>query len=54
MTHTVGHRVNDDTGAAYTQACRYPDGTSVLCATVIQLEGGLISRQTVIQVWDES
>jgi len=54
MTHSVKHRVKDDTGAAYTQACRYPDGTNVLCATVIELDGGAISGQTVVQVWDES
>ena len=53
MTHSVRHRVKDGTGAAYTQACRYPDGTNVLCATVIELEDGLISGQTVVQVWDE-
>jgi hypothetical protein len=54
MTHTVGHRVIDQTGAAYTQACRYPDGTNVLCATVIEVDNGQISAQTVVQVWDES
>jgi hypothetical protein len=54
MTHAVRHRVNDETGAAYTQACRYPDGTNVLCATVIELDNGLISSQTVVQVWDEN
>jgi len=54
MTHTVQHTVSDDCGAAYTVACRYPDGTNVLCATVIELDGGSIAKQTVIQVWDES
>ncbi len=53
MTHSVKHTVEDDTGAAYTQACRYPDGTNVLCATLIALDGGHISEQTVVQVWDE-
>ena len=53
MTHSVKHRVKDDTGAAYTLACLYPDGTNVVCATVIELDGGLISGQTVVQVWDE-
>ena len=53
MTHSVQHTVKDDTGVAYTQACRYPDGTNVLCATVIGLDGGLISEQTVVQAWDE-
>jgi SnoaL-like domain len=54
MTHTVKHRVLAETGAAYTQACRYPDGTNVMCATVIELDGGVISRQTVLEVWDEA
>ena len=53
MTHEVTHRVSDEDGAAYTLACRYPDGTNVLCATVIELEGGQIAGQTVVQVWDE-
>ena len=53
MTHSVKHRVLDDTGAAYTQACRYRDGTNVICATVIELEDGVISGQTVLEVWDE-
>jgi hypothetical protein len=54
MTHSVKHRVLDETGAAFTEACRYPDGTNVMCATVIALDGGLISGQTVIQAWDEA
>jgi hypothetical protein len=53
MTHSVQRTVKDDTGVAYTEACRYPDGTNVLCATVIGLDGGLIADQTVVQVWDE-
>ena len=54
MTHSVQHTVSDDGGAAYTVACRYPDGTNVLCATVIELQDGAIARQTVVQAWDES
>jgi hypothetical protein len=54
LAHSVRHRVVDDTGAAFTQSCRYPDGTNVLCATVIELDGGLISGQTVLEVWDEA
>ncbi len=53
MTHTVLARVQDAGGAAYTLGCRYPDGTSVLCATVFQVDGEQISDQTVVQVWDE-
>jgi hypothetical protein len=54
MTHRVQHRVNDEAGAAYTQACRYPDGTNVLCATVIELKDGQIADQKVVEVWDEA
>jgi hypothetical protein len=53
MTHKVNHSVSDGGGAAYTQACRYQDGTNVLCATVIKLADGQIADQTVVQVWDE-
>jgi hypothetical protein len=54
MTHSVQHRVSNDEGAAFTLACRNPDGTSVLCATVIELQDGAIIQQTVVQAWDES
>jgi hypothetical protein len=54
MTHSVEHPVSSDTGAAFTLACRYPDGTNVLCATVIELQNGAIANQTVVQVWDEN
>jgi SnoaL-like domain len=54
MTHTVGHTVEDEDGAAFMVSCRYPDGTTVLCSTVLELEGGSIARQTVVQVWDET
>jgi hypothetical protein len=54
MTHKVQHRVKDATGAAYTVACRYPDGTNVLCSTVLALADGQIADQSVVQVWDEA
>jgi hypothetical protein len=54
MVHSVQHRVKDETGGAFTMACRYPDGTNVICATVIALGGEQIKDQTVLQVWDES
>ena len=54
MTHRVQRTVSDATGAAYTQACLYPDGTNVLCATVLELDGEQIAGQTIVQVWDEA
>jgi hypothetical protein len=53
MTHSVQHRVQDETGAAFTLACRYADGTNVICATVIELDAGLIASQAIVQAWDE-
>lgn len=53
MTHRVQHTVRDDAGAAFTEACRYPNGTNVLCATVLEIADGLITRQTGVQAWDE-
>jgi ketosteroid isomerase-like protein len=53
MTHSVQHRVRDETGAAFTVACRYADGTNVLCATVVELDAGLIASQAIVQAWDE-
>jgi ketosteroid isomerase-like protein len=54
MSHQIQHSVGDAGGAAFSEACRYPDGTNVLCATVLRLSDGQISEQTVVQVWDES
>lgn len=53
LTHSVQHAVNDESGAAFTVDCRYPNGTRVLCATVLQLAEGAIAQQTVVQAWDE-
>jgi ketosteroid isomerase-like protein len=54
MSHHIQHSVGDAGGAAFSEACRYPDGTNVLCATVLRVSDGQISDQTVVQAWDES
>jgi hypothetical protein len=54
MTHSVSHRVADANGAAFIVDCRYPDGTSVICAAHLSLDGGRITGQTVVQAWDEA
>jgi len=53
MKHAVGHSVADEGGAAFTEDCGYPDGKQVLCATVLEIEDGLIVRQVGVQAWDE-
>jgi hypothetical protein len=52
MTHNVETSLADGNRLAFTQACAYPDGTRVFCAAMIELAGGKISRQTVVQAWD--
>ena len=52
MTHTLVKGVADDKHLAFTQSCAYPDGTKVLCSTMIELKNGKIAKQTVVQAWD--
>ena len=54
MAHAVKQTVADANGVAFYEACRYPDGTNVLCATVLRLADGLIAEQTIVQAWDEA
>jgi SnoaL-like domain len=53
MTHRVEREVVAGERAAFTEACRYADGTNVLCATVLDLRDGLIAGQVAVQAWDE-
>jgi hypothetical protein len=52
MTHSVEHGLAEGDRLAFTQACAYPDGTRVFCAAMVELAGGKISKQTVVQAWD--
>ena len=45
--------VVSDERAAVAFNCRYPNGTRVLCHSTLELEDGLIVRQTDVQAWDE-
>jgi ketosteroid isomerase-like protein len=53
MTHKIDTTVSEGDHLAFTQACSYPDGTKVFCAATLELKGGKISRETVVQAWDE-
>jgi ketosteroid isomerase-like protein len=53
MTHTVERIVHDGTTLAYSEACRYPDGTRVQCLAFLDLVNGKIARQMGVQAWDE-
>ncbi|AOF88466.1 nuclear transport factor 2 family protein [Sinorhizobium sp. RAC02] len=53
MEHKVDAVVTEGSRISLTETCAYPDGTRVFCAAMIDVEGGKIARQTVIQAWDE-
>lgn len=53
MTHELTHTVSGPGGAAFVLQCRYPDGTRVFCATLLELRDGKIVRQEGAQAWDE-
>ena len=53
MTHKLLGGVADKKRIAFTQSCAYPDGTKVFCSAMIELKGGKIARQTVVQAWDD-
>jgi hypothetical protein len=53
MTHEVDMTVAEGDRLAFSQACAYPDGTRVVCMAALELKNGLITRQTVVQAWDE-
>lgn len=54
MTHEVTHAVAGPSGAAFTEMCRYPDGTRVMFASVCEVRDGRITHQEGVQAWDET
>ncbi len=53
MTHRVENGIENGERMAFNQVCRYPDGKGVFCSATIELAGGKIARQVVVQAWDE-
>ncbi|MGO9684493.1 MAG: hypothetical protein ACLP0B_04380 [Steroidobacteraceae bacterium] len=49
---TLALNVASISSQPFTQSCAYPDGTKVFCSAMIELKGGKIARQTVVQAWD--
>jgi ketosteroid isomerase-like protein len=52
MTHRIESGIATGNRLAFTQSCAYPDGVKVFCSAMIELKGGKIARQTVVQAWD--
>lgn len=53
MTHDVSFCVSEGSRMAYSETCAYPDGMRVFATSTLELEDGRISRETVVQAWDE-
>ncbi len=53
MSHVVERMARDGDTVAYSEACRYPDGTRVQCVAFLDLVDGKIARQMGVQTWDE-
>ena len=53
MDHRIEDAVATPEGLAFTQRCRYPDGSAVVCVTVARTRDGKIQEQTGVQVWDD-
>ncbi len=52
MTHMIESGIAAGNRLAFTQSCTYPDGTKVFCSAMLDLKGGKIAQQTVVQAWD--
>ena len=52
MTHRIEAGVATGNRLAFTQSCAYPDGTKVFCSAMVDLKGGKIARQMIVQAWD--
>ncbi len=53
MTHKLEGCVVQGDHAAYSESCEYADGVRVLSESMITLRDGKISRQILIEAWDE-
>ncbi|NUP14709.1 MAG: nuclear transport factor 2 family protein [Streptomyces sp.] len=53
MTHKLEGCVIQGDRAAYSESCEYADGVRVLSESMITLRDGKISRQILIEAWDE-
>ncbi len=53
ISHKIETSIAEGNRLAFTQACAYPDGAKVLCVAMLELQGGKIAQQTVVQAWDE-
>jgi hypothetical protein len=54
VEHTIDEEVVGPDRLSFHESCRYDDGTQVLAANTLDLEGGKIKHHTIIQAWGNS
>jgi hypothetical protein len=52
LTHRVESAVAEADRGSVLVRCRYPEGAEVVCSSTMELDGGAISREVRLQVWD--
>jgi hypothetical protein len=52
LEHRVQRAVASDRAGALQVRCRYPEGAVVVCSTAFDVQDGLITRETRLEVWD--
>jgi ketosteroid isomerase-like protein len=53
VTHKIETSITEGNRLAFTQACASPNGAKVFSIAILELKGGKIAHQTVVQAWDE-
>jgi len=54
MTHRVTDEVVGRKNLSFSEDCQYPDGTRVFGNITLELDDGMIVRETEVQAWDET
>jgi ketosteroid isomerase-like protein len=53
MVHQVDINATEGDRLTFSQSCVYPGGAKVFCVALVELDGGKIAHQTIVQAWDE-
>ena len=53
LQHRIENEVVGEDRVAFNEVCEYPDGTTVLAATTMEMRNGEIARQLTVEAWDE-
>jgi hypothetical protein len=52
LTHDIRDDVVAGDHAAFLEECTYPDGMRVMSASTLEMKGGHVMHQTIVEAWD--